>query len=488
MRKTRYINAKIFTAANGFINEFYCNDGIFTFDSTRAAETVDLGGKTVVPGFIDSHTHILPAGLNSLGLDLRQCRSLNDLFETVADHCSAHAHRQVLFAFGFDESKIKEQRFPTQDELRNVTGNKPFFIKRVDMHSMMVNQAFERDYNVTSDNGIIRGQDYDAAIVMTQKRFNDQERAEALDVMERKAFNAGITSLHTMEGYLDDYSAIDFHLKNKNKFSIDYIVYPQVMNVPGMKERGFDRIGGCILLDGSIGSHTAAVTLPYADDADNMGKLYLDNDKLFAFCEEAHCAGMQLSFHAIGDRAVAQITEIYEHILTKHPKTDHRHRIEHAILVTDRDFDRLAKLGIWLDYQPIFEYLWGGHGKLYETRLGASRIEMLHRIKKTQTLGIPFAFGSDCDVTPLDPLTGIHAAVNRDVIGQAVDVISAVQAFTIDAARIGFTEKTIGSIEEGKQADFTVLANDIFSCPPSAIKDAGIFAVYKKGDRVFSSQ
>lgn len=484
MTKIHYTNGHIYTATRGFIRDFYVDDGIFSSSPVGTAKTVDLRGATVVPGFIDSHTHILPAGLNTLGLDCRPFTSLGDLLEAIADYCSAHAHNNVLFAYAFDETLLREKRFPTQDELRTVTGNLPFFIKRVDMHSMMVNTAFERDYGIESDKGIIRGLEYDAVIVQTQKRFNDSERYEALRVMEQKAYAAGITAIHTMEGYLDDYTAIDFHLKQKGS-GIDYSVYPQVMNVQGMKDRGFNRIGGCILIDGSIGSRTAAITGDYSDMPGNNGRLYLNDEDLYAFAEEAHCEGMQLSFHAIGDRAVHQLVNMYDKLLTRHPRNDHRHRIEHAILIQDADFERLAKLGIWLDYQPIFEYFWGGFNKLYHTRLGDTRVPLLHRIRTTQCFGIPFAFGSDCDVTVLNPIGGIYGAVYREIVEEAISVESAVNAFTIDAARIGFKESVIGSIDDGKQADFTILGNDIFSCPKESLYTTSIRAVYKRGTCVF---
>lgn len=484
MAKIHYTNGYIYTATRGFIRDFYVENGFFSSSPVGTQKTVDLRGATVVPGFIDSHTHILPAGLNALGLDCRPFSTLTDLLEAIADYCSARAHNSVLFAYAFDETVLREQRFPTQDELRNVTGNLPFFIKRVDMHSMMVNTAFERIYGVESDKGIIRGLEYDAVVVQTQKRFNDSERYEALRIMEQKAYAAGITALHTMEGYLDDYTAIDFHLKQKG-VQIDYIVYPQVMNVQGMKERGFDRIGGCILIDGSLGSRTAAITDDYADMPNNNGRLYLSDDELYTFAEEAHCSGMQLSFHAIGDRAVHQLVDMYEKLLTRHPRNDHRHRIEHAILIQDTDFERLARLGVWLDYQPIFEYLWGGFNKLYHTRLGDTRVPLLHRIRTTQCFGIPFAFGSDCDVTPLNPIAGIHGAVNRDIAEEAISVESALQAFTIDAARIGFQETRLGSIDDGKQADFTLLSDNIFACQKEKIRDISIQAVYKKGTCVY---
>ncbi len=484
MAKIHYTNGHVYTASRGFIKDFYVHDGVFSSSPVGTAKTIDLRGATVVPGFIDSHTHILSAGLNTLGLDCRPFTTLSDLLGEIADYCSAHAHNSVLFAYGFDESVLSEKRFPTPEELRDVTGTLPFFIKRVDMHSMMVNTTFEREYNVKSDNGIIRGLEYDAVIVKTQKRFSDSERYEALRVMEKKAYAAGITALHTMEGYLDDYTAIDFHLKYRGTPGIDYIVYPQVMNVAGMKTRGFDRIGGCILLDGSLGSRTAAITGDYSDDPGNNGRLYLNDDELYTFAEEAHLEGMQLSFHAIGDRAVHQIANVYEKLLSRHPRADHRHRIEHAILIQDKDFERLARLGIWLDYQPIFEYLWGGFNKLYHARVGDARVPLLHRLRTTQCFEIPFAFGSDCDVTVLNPLAGIHGAVNREITEEAITVESAVNAFTIDAAKIGFGESALGSIDDGKYADFTLLERDIFS-NPATIKDCSISAVYKKGECVF---
>ncbi len=475
METVRYFNGKIYAGGGRFINEFFVKGGYFS-KPDRPQREVDLQGSCVVPGFIDSHTHIVPSGLNSLGLDVSGCGTMEELLSSIRSYVE-RGKENLLFARGFDETMLKEKRFPTMEEFVSATGDIPFHMVRVDLHSMMANKAFEDKYGFKGSDGIIRGEDYDRAVITVGNSAGESSRLAGMKNMERMAAAAGVTYVHTMEGWVRDFTNVDFLLKHQEELTLDTLVYPQVWDMEGVVSRGFPRIGGCLLIDGSLGSRTAALKQPYSDAAENRGRLYHTLDELTAFMGPAHEQGLQLSFHAIGDSAVEQITQAYHEIFSRYGRGAQRHRVEHCLMADRSMLESLASMGLWLDFQPAFHKRWAAPGGLYEKRVGRKRVSVINPIGTAQELGIPFAFGSDCDVTPLDPLGGIYAAVEKDRRGEDIDIYTAVDAFTIKAAEIGNIEDHAGSIDPGKLGDFVVLDNDIFS----GSGRASVSATYKRG-------
>jgi len=480
MATTTYINGHVFTG-EGFTDGFTIRDGFFAVPE-EDCKRVDLKGACVLPGFIDSHTHLIPAGLYALGADLSGAISLDEVFSRIESALASPMTAQP-FACLFDETRLKENRFPTLRELDDVTGTTPFYMTRIDLHSMMVNTAFMKKYGMKGTSPLIRGRDYDLMVRRLGQEVPFGDKKRGLLEMEKKAFKAGVTALHTMEGVEDDFSNIDALLELQGQTPLGILLYPQVMDLQGVLERGLPRIGGCILIDGSLGSRTAALSAPYYDAPGETGRLYLDDEALFSFMRRVHEAGLQMSFHAIGDRAVRQLVRGYS-LLGR--EAEKRHRIEHAILVQDEDLETIARLGLWLDFQPMFHEFWGKPGGLYEQRLGKERARQVNRIRTAAEKGIPFAFGSDCNVTPLDPLGGIAAAVSHPVPGERLSVEEAVRAFTLYAARIGHTENLQGSIFPGKKADFVVLSGNIFS--EEDIRKVTVRETYIAGECVYRAE
>jgi len=233
-------------------------------------------------------------------------------------------------------------------------------------------------------------------------------------------------------------------------------------------------------------SHTAALHEPYADNPSSSGVLYFTDEKLREFVLEAHKNGLQIAMHAIGDRAVDQLLDAYENALNKHPRKDHRHRIEHIEVPTADEVKRCKELGIVLSIQPAFVYYWDMKN-FYEARLGIQRAHRIHPYRFFLSEGILIGGGSDAPVTPIDPIIGIHAAVNHLIPSHSINVLEALRLFTIDAAKLAFQEKTVGSIEEGKLADIVVLSENPMTVKRERLKEIKVEATVKNGQVTYQS-
>jgi len=274
-------------------------------------------------------------------------------------------------------------------------------------------------------------------------------------------------------------------LKRMHTLPLDITLFLQEMNVYLTTRLGFEHLGGCILLDGSIGSYTAAMDEEYVGQSGQRGTLYEKQQKLSSFVEEAHAANVQLAFHAIGNRAIEQLLTAYQRALSRVPRYDHRHRIEHFELATDDQIHRARDLGLVISMQPAFEHFWGGPDGMYASRLGA-RWRSTNRLRTVLESGLRIAGGSDSNVTPPEPLLGMHAAVNHPNEEQRVSVAQALRMFTIDAAFAGRNEARHGSISPGKEASFVLLDADPFDVPTDELRNVGVVQTWYRGRPVFS--
>jgi hypothetical protein len=259
-------------------------------------------------------------------------------------------------------------------------------------------------------------------------------------------------------------------------------------DVEKVARAGLPRVGEDILLDGSIGSRTAAFEEPYDDDPGNTGDLYYSDEEVEEMVRQAHLNDLQISFHAIGERAITQAIDAFEKVLAEHPKADHRHRLDHCGFPKDEDIERAARLGLVISTQPTFMYLRAGPGKVYNRRLGEERARGGYPLRAFLDAGITVGAGSDSDVTPLDPLLGIHAAVHQPYPESDVTVEEALRMYTLDAARIVFDEERTGSIEVGKLADLVVLGRDPLTAPKDSLKDLPVTLTVKGGEVTYKRE
>lgn len=455
----------------------------------RVRRVVDLAGKVVVPGFVDSHIHFFQTGLDRLFVDLTGVRSLEEVQARLAK--GAEGGRSWVFANSFEEDSLEGGDKLDAAALDRMFPRRPVWVNRIDYHSSVANSAALRRLNIPPGtrglvadggrpNGVLRAEAYMHGKATVMRLHPLWMRERAVKEAVRVCVARGITAVHALEGGpLFGDEGVHALLKRMDRLPVDVTLFLQEKNVFFTRQLNFRHLGGCILVDGSIGSYTAAVCTPYAH-ASGDGILYENRRSLSPFIESAHKAGAQLAFHAIGPRAIDVVLDAYERALDKSPRYDHRHRVEHFEMATDAQIERAARLGVIAAMQPSFEHYWGGPDGMYADRLGEGWRET-NRLRDVLDGGVRIAGGSDANVTPADPLLGIHAAVNHPNPDQRVTPLEALRMMTLDAAYAAFNEARHGSIDRGKEASFAVLDADPLSISPRKIKDIRVLETWSKG-------
>ncbi|TNF37050.1 MAG: hypothetical protein EP329_04110 [Deltaproteobacteria bacterium] len=454
---------------------------------------VDLRGQTVLPGFVDSHVHFFQTGIDLLQVDLGGSRTVAELQARLIG-LAPPGRRSWVYANRYEEDALEDGGRLTRLELDKVFPNRPVWVNRVDYHSAVVNSAGlarlelpSRIAGVVTDgsgtpNGILRSEAYMHAKTRISRTYTVELKERAVRAAVDAMLPQGVTAVHALEGGpLFGDEGVQVMLKQMDRLPIDVTLFLQEKNPVFARRLGFRHMGGCLLIDGSIGSYTAALDAPYCDtDNGGCGLLYETEGTLRSFVREVHEAGAQLGFHAIGPRAIQVVLDAYANALERSPRFDHRHRIEHFELATDAQIERAADLGLVVAMQPNFEALWGGPDGMYATRLG-ERWRQTNRIKTVLEAGIVVAGGSDANVTAAEPLRGMHAAMHHPNPDERVTAAQALRMMTLDAAYAAFNETRHGSISPGKEASFVVVDADPLACPPAQVQDIKVLATWSKG-------
>ncbi|MEO0083708.1 MAG: amidohydrolase [candidate division WOR-3 bacterium] len=447
--------------------------------------------KYIIPGFIDSHTHILGTGLQLIFPEVSKAECLEEIYDKILSARSLINEQGFILVYNFDPDRIKEKRFPHRQELDKVIKNYPIILYRIDGHSAVLNsKALEIIFETKSEDieqgleldkyreptGLLTGKAYEFTNRYFANKISPNVRIEAFYQACELALKNGVTTMVTMIGSDQDDLSVRLLMQVIDKLPIEVIPFYQTIDFSQARKFNLPRIGGCILIDGSFGSHTAALKNDYTDQQNNRGILYYQDETLENFYQEAEKYKLQTAVHAIGDRAIEQVVSILEKIIKEN---SNRHRIEHCELLDDNLINRIKKLDLILSMQPAFEYYWGGPNKMYAQRLG-TRWHQTNPFKKLFDQGIIIVGGSDAPITPIDPLLGIKSAVQHPNPDHRISPIQALKMFTTNGAWAIFAEDRIGKIASNYQADFTVLEKD-----PLQFNDNKIIAVYKAGKKIF---
>lgn len=423
------------------------------------AEIHDLRGCYVYPGFIDTHTHSFEGGLYSLGVDLATVGSLSEAFEKLDAAYLKASPQDIIFAWQFDETELTEQRFPSLAELDKLIPDRALVLRRIDGHSCILN-SFARQLlpAIPSPEEVYRGRDNDLAVHHFHKSLSEEAIIDAYRHAAQIALKGGFTGIHTMVGDADN-SITHFALLKAqlDKLPINYTLYPQSFNLRAALEAGSPRIGGCILADGSIGSHTAALSYPYLDSA-TQGELCHSDTFWRDFISQAHRYNLQVAIHCIGDAAITQINNIYRELHQSAPK-DLRHELIHCELTPDPLMDEITQSQAVPVMQPNFDLLWGGEDGFYARKLGLERSRQMNRFASFVNRGVKITGGSDWYITALDAVMSIRAAMQHHNPVERLTHSQSVDIYTRNAAWLSHEENSRGQLKEGFAADLTILSH-----------------------------
>ncbi|AUX08357.1 putative TIM-barrel fold metal-dependent hydrolase [Halalkaliarchaeum desulfuricum] len=438
-------------------------------------DVVDLDGATVVPGFVDAHTHMTTTGRYLVHADLSDAESPGDALDALRARERAVDGDDWVLGFGYDESSWAESRYLAREELDAVSDTQPVAAFREDMHVASVNSVvLDRlrsampDDDVETEGGEPTGVLVEEAVdpVYDTIEPGPDETRRLLSAATEHAARLGLTGVHDMvrrsyapqvyrELALDD----ELPIRVRLNYWADHL---DALAELGLRtNHGSDRVQvGAVktFTDGSIGGRTAKLSAPY-DDGAGTGQWVVSPEELSSLVDRADDLGFQLTVHAIGDEAIDETLDVFEE-RTVDPAGS-RHRIEHLELATDEAIERFGELGVVASVQPNF-HKWAVPGGLYESRLGDRR-PRTNRLARLRDAGAPLAFGSDG--MPLSPLVGIHWAVNAPAEPQRLSVTAAIRAYTYGAVYAGFGEDRLGTIEPGKRADLTVLGESPWESP-----------------------
>lgn len=491
-------------------------------------QVVDLQGRLAVPGFIDSHTHFIDGGFQLLEVSLKDARDEAELARRVAERVKKLLPGRWILGGNWDEEAWPSAKLPSRRLIDPVTPQNPVLLSRYDGHAALANSLALKLAGITKDTrapagGVmvrdpamrdeLTGVLKDAAIELVNRvvpRPSEAEVEEALKAGLDHARRVGITSVQNITTDSDSPSgsfAGEIQLLRRAELEgcltcRFYEIVP-LAHWKRLAESGVSHGLGSDFLklgavkgfaDGSLGSRTAWMFEPFADDAANRGlpmALMDPPSKMEAEVRGADQAGIQLAIHAIGDRAVAEMLGVFARVGGERA-AERRFRIEHAQHIRPEDFRRFAQLGVIASMQP---YHAPDDGRWAEKRLGPKRSRTSYAWRSVLEVGGRLAFSSDWPVVPLDPLLGIYAAVTRATLDgkhpggwvpeERLTVDEALRAYTQGSAYAAFEEGEKGTISPGKLADLVVLSDDLFAIAPEKIKDVRVVLTVVGGKVVY---
>jgi predicted amidohydrolase YtcJ len=469
--------------------------------ASSGARVIDAGGGLVTPGFIDSHVHFIDGGFRLSSVQLRDARTPAEFTARIKAYAATLAPGTWITGGDWDHQQWGGE-LPSRAWIDSVTPNNPVWVARLDGHMSLANTLALDAAKVTRDTKDVEGGTIvrDASGEPTgvlkdnaQAYVNRVEPAPTRELDDRALAAAmkyvagrGVTSVHNM-GSFADLATFERAHANGSLITRIYAVTPisqwrRLRDTVAKRGKGDEwiRIGGLKgFVDGSLGSHTAAMFEPFTDTPKDSGFLVETEKDLYEWTSEGDKAGLQLIVHAIGDRAINTQLNIFERVAKENAARDRRFRIEHAQHIAPGDIPRFAALGVIPSMQPYHAI---DDGRWAEKVIGPERAKTTYAFRSLLDNGARIAFGSDWFVAPPSPLDGIYAAVTRRTLDdqnpdgwvpeQKIGVEEALRAYTIDAAYASFDEKHKGSLERGKLADIVVLDRDLTRIPPETIRDA----------------
>ena len=481
-------------------------------DKYEAVTVRDLDGKTLIPGFIDSHTHISGDPQRYINLsEITSIAEMQDLIRAKAEELGAG---EWITGYGWSEDELAEGRKPLRGDLDIAAPRNPVTLTRAGGHSAVVSTSalglaeinnntpdpeggvIERDENGVA-NGIIRERQNIVGRLVPDSTY--EELLASLEINLGNLLAKGITSITDASTAPDEYAMWEeLYAKPDVKLPRSAVQFQwfDPEGISEVKERVGDgneflRIGPIkVFADGGFTGPAAFTKEPYLNQGDYRGYLNMPAEELVAHINEIHDAGWQMGVHAIGDAAIELVVDTLADAFTRNPREDHRTYLNHfSMRPSDETMETMAEHGIHITQQPNFTYTLEGR---YVANLDGWRLEHNNPLRSPMDHGIHVAISSD--ILPIGPLVGIYAAVTRKgmsgrVFGadEAISIEEAIAGYTIKGAYLGFEEDIKGSLEPGKLADMVVLSDDILTIDPEEIMDIEIEQTYVGGELVYQN-
>lgn len=482
-----------------------------------SAETIQLKGKFVMPGFNDAHVHLGAAGADMLSVRLNGVASIEELQKRVADAVAQHKEGEWITGSGWDHTLWADKKFPNKQELDAVAPKNPVFLVHVSGHVAVANSLALLHGEITRDSpnppgGMIERDadgnatgmlEEDSAMSLVSVRIPDlkiDQRRRGIYLVLADAAKNGVTSTQDFSDWAD--YLVYVQLKEEGKLTLRItewlpFLLPldqlQNMRAQGGTSDPWLRTGALkAFTDGALGSRTAAMLAPYSDDPSTSGILTNDPDKLRAMAIERDKAGFQLNFHAIGDRANRVALDVFAAVAKTNGPRDRRDRVEHAQILAPEDLPRFAQLKVIASMQPSHETTdmrWAG------LRIGPDRSKGAYAWASLQKSGARLAFGTDYPVEPLNPMRGLYACVTRELPDggppggwqpqEKISLDDCIRAYTSGSSYAQFEEGKKGELKAGEYADFIILSDDLTKIPPQQYTKTTVLLTVVGGRTVY---
>lgn len=507
----------------------------FDLQKYKGPETqiVDLGGHFVMPGFNDAHVHLADAGMKKLSVDLTGVKSLDELRERLAKKVEQSTAGEWIVGGGWDETLWPVKVPPTRWDLDEVSNDHPVLLTRVDEHIGVANTRALQLASITlasrdpmgghidrnengEPTGILRETALDAIHDVIPKPNHDQRR-EALELALADLAANGVTSVQdcsTVESACSTWEDFQIYeeVEKDGKLTAritEWLPFDDSVDELNQKRNSHPQSDLLLhtgmlkaFLDGSLGSHTAALLEPYADDPKNSGLSHYDPAKLNDMAKERALAGFQLGFHAIGDKAVQMALDAFAeaekaareaHVKGASGTDEFRLRVEHAQVTTPQQITRFSQLKVVASMQPshlLSDMRWA------QDRLGPKRAATSYAWLSFLNKNVPLAFGTDYPVEPVNPFRGLYAAVTRKSEDgkqeyfpqQRLTIDQAIHAYTVGSAYAQFEEKEKGEIVPGMLADFVVLDRDVTAVSAEKLLGTKVLRTVVGGKTVYEAK